>query len=64
MSFFIGIGCSWLLVAVMMLWAHRRAEDPTTGQWRSLPSTFFGGPDDSASDGEPPSIAAGGPASP
>lgn len=44
MAFFIGIGCSWLLVAVMMLWAHRRAENPETGQWRSEPSNLFGGP--------------------
>ncbi|GJD83011.1 hypothetical protein [Methylobacterium haplocladii] len=53
MSFFIGIGCSWLLVAVMMLWAHRRAEDPTTGQWRSEPSTLFGGPDHAANEPAP-----------
>ncbi|GJE57203.1 MULTISPECIES: hypothetical protein [Methylobacterium] len=55
MSFFIGIGCSWLLVAVMMLWAHRRAENPETGQWRSEPSTFFGGPirEDAAAEPDP-----------
>lgn len=44
MAFFIGIACPWLLVAVFLMMMHRRAEDPTAGQWRSQPSTFFGGP--------------------
>ncbi|MET0257338.1 MAG: hypothetical protein ABW179_02060 [Methylobacterium sp.] len=54
MSFFIVIGCSWLLVAVMMLLAHRRAENPETGQWRSEPSTLFGGPDHAPAASAPP----------
>ncbi|GLS43209.1 hypothetical protein [Methylobacterium brachythecii] len=53
MALFIGIGCSWLLVAVMMLWAHRRAENPETGQWRSEPSNLFGGPDHTRTVEEP-----------
>ena len=63
MGFFLVIGCSWLVVALMMLWSHHRGEDPTTGQWRALPSTFFGGPDTEtkAADDTPSSIAAGGP---
>lgn len=44
MSFFIGIAGPWLLVAVFLVMMHRRSEDPTAGQWRSQPSTFFGGP--------------------
>ena len=46
MAFFIAIGCSWLLVAIMMLWSHHRGENPETGQWRSQPSSLFGGPAD------------------
>lgn len=65
MSFFIVIGCSWLVIAVMMLWAHRRNEDPMSGQWRSHPSTFFGGPqpEPQATAGNAAPIAAGGPVS-
>ena len=44
MGFFIGIACPWLLIAALLLWSHRRGEDPTTGQWRAEPSLFFGGP--------------------
>jgi hypothetical protein len=60
MALFIGIGCSWLLVAVMMLWGHRRAENPETGQWRSEPSNLFGGPVHAETVGDP--AAPGGPA--